>query len=52
MSYCRFQNTLNDLYDCEENLHEDLSEEESSARKELIELCQRIADDGEHHLDE
>jgi len=40
MSYCRFQNTLNDLRDCEENLNnDDLSKDEFVARKRLIELC-------------
>lgn len=43
MSYCRFENTLNDLIDCEENLlNEDLSQREHEARQELVELCQRI----------
>lgn len=48
MSYCRFQNTLSDLRDCEENLFdEDLSEEEQAARKRLIKLCHRIAEQTE-----
>ena len=44
MSYCRFQNTLSDLQDCEENMDEtdDLSEDEQSARKQLISLCSNI----------
>lgn len=48
MSYCRFRNTLNDLNDCkdalDENEDKDLSEEEESAKKRLIQLCQEIAD--------
>lgn len=49
MSYCRFQNTLTDLRDCEENIHdtEDLSQEEERARKQLIALCKRIAEEFE-----
>ncbi len=44
MGYCRFQNTLQDLRDCEEHLSDDLSPEEERARKRLIELCKRIAE--------
>lgn len=45
MSYCRFQNTLIDLRDCEEHLDDDgLSEEEQTARVRLIKVCQRIID--------
>jgi len=49
MSYCRFQNTLPDLEDCFDNLHEteDLSEEESKARKRLILLCRDIVGETE-----
>lgn len=44
MSYCRFQNTLPDLRDCEEHLEDiDLSPEEEKARKRLLRLCERIA---------
>jgi hypothetical protein len=53
MSYCRFQNTLNDLRDCYDNLFDDdLSEEEERARKRLIKLCQDIVRDGEDILEE
>jgi hypothetical protein len=46
MSYCRFQNTLMDLRDCQENMDDDdLSEEERDARAELIDVCWRIAQD-------
>jgi len=47
MSYCRFQNTLNDLEDCLEALSYDekLSEEEERAKKRLIKLCEDIACD-------
>ena len=46
MSYCRFQNTLQDLRDCQENMDDsDLSPEEKRARKALIDVCWRIAQD-------
>ena len=45
MSYCRFQNTLGDLRDCEDALDEELSPDEARARRLLIELCARIAED-------
>ena len=46
MSYCRFENTLNDLRDCEEHLSDDeseMSEYEKDAKKNLIKLCIRIS---------
>jgi hypothetical protein len=47
MSYCRFENTLRDLRDCERALEdgEELSESERRARDELISLCASIAND-------
>lgn len=49
MSYCRFQNTLGDLRDCQEALDygeaENLSEEEEKAKDRLIEICSEIAGD-------
>lgn len=48
MAYCRFQNTLQDLHDCEEHIYDDdLSEEEKRARRRLIEACKRIASEVE-----
>jgi hypothetical protein len=45
MSYCRFENTLSDLRDCEEHLFdEDLSQDEDRARRRLVELCREIAE--------
>lgn len=45
MSYCRFQNTVEDLRDCEEYLDSNnLSESEDSARDRLIAICKRISD--------
>jgi hypothetical protein len=48
MSYCRFENTLKDLQDCEDHLDDDkgdLSEEEYRAKQKLLELCKKIADE-------
>lgn len=52
MSYCRFENTLSDLRDCEEALGEmhntdDLSESEKRAMRQLIRLCGDIYGDFE-----
>lgn len=48
MSYCRFQNTAQDLQDCYDNLDDsELSEAEAAARLRLIKLCQRIVADAE-----
>ena len=43
MSYCRFQNTVQDLDDCFENFDDAKSEEEKRARKRIIEICVEIA---------
>jgi hypothetical protein len=44
MSYCRFQNTVRDLQDCQEHMDEvdDLGSDEASARERLIEVCKEI----------
>jgi hypothetical protein len=55
MSYCRFENTYNDLRDCYNNIdNTDLSKTEEAARKRLIELCQSIVEvaDPELEMDE
>ena len=44
MSYCRFENTLADLRDCEEHWDEKLGEDETKARARLLGVCQRIVD--------
>lgn len=48
MSYCRFENTLADLKDCDEALNDrgldDLSESEKKAAIKLIAMCKHIAD--------
>lgn len=36
MAYCRFQNTLGDLSECEEHMEDNVSEAEAEARVELI----------------
>ena len=50
MAYCRFENTVNDLADCEENMEEtpDMSTAEKRARAELIAICKRIVADYGH----
>lgn len=46
MSYCRFQNTLDDLKDCDEHFGDrDLSLEEIKARNKMLKLCEKIAND-------
>ena len=51
MSYCRFQNTLQDMRDCYEALQsgETLSRDEQSAVEMLVEICDRIS--GEFGMD-
>lgn len=45
MSYCRFENTLADLRDCQEAMDEDLSNSEERCRRNLIKICCQIAAD-------
>ena len=49
MSYCRFENTANDLRDCVEALQNgettDLSPYEVQGLANLLEYCERIMDD-------
>ena len=48
MAYCRFENTSSDLSDCYDHMEddiEDFSTHEARARKRLIRLCIKIADD-------
>jgi hypothetical protein len=55
MSYCRFQNTLADLRDCQEAMENEsdkkLSAEEARARKRLIKRCVQIAEDFGHEVE-
>jgi hypothetical protein len=50
MSYCRFENTMRDLRDCEEALRRDgldgLSDDELRAAKRLIRVCASIVEMG------
>ena len=46
MSYCKFENTYNDLQDCYEtitNNNELLSPSEEKCKKKLIKLCKDVA---------
>lgn len=47
-SYCRFENTYQDLHDCHKALNEksldELSESEKEYAKKLIKACKDIAD--------
>ena len=49
MSYCRFENTANDLRDCVEAIQNgettDLSQYEVRGLANLLEYCERIMDD-------
>lgn len=49
MSYCRFENTYNDLGDCANHIDDmDLSKTEARYRKRLVEQCQQIIRDAEN----
>jgi hypothetical protein len=46
MGYCRFENTVQDLEDCQEHMEDTgLSSTEITYRRRLIELCIDIAND-------
>ena len=51
MSYCRFQNTAEDLRDCADNLFDDddMSAEEIKARARLIRICREIATNADEY---
>lgn len=42
LSYCRFQNTLVDLQECEEHMLDQLTGNERRAREQLVEVCRDI----------
>jgi hypothetical protein len=49
MSYCRFENTARDLRDCRDALDDgvtpaELSQDEATACRRLIRICEEIAD--------
>jgi hypothetical protein len=55
MSYCRFENTLAALRECNEALADimnldDLPESEAHAARRLVKLCASIAGDWEHDV--
>ena len=54
MSYCRFENTVNDMIDCISNMELDeyASEHEKRARKRFVELCAQVAKDYSDELEE
>jgi len=53
MSYCRFQNTLLDLYDCADYITDNtLSKEEEKAREKLVDLCRSIVEEWDYINDE
>ena len=54
MSYCRFENTVNDMIDCINNMEIDeyASEHEKRARKSFVELCAQVVADHGHELEE
>ena len=53
MSYCRFENTLDDLEDCYEHMDvELLNDSEIDARKHLIKLCIDIVDNYKHEVED
>ena len=48
MSYCRFENTLQDLEDCYEHMSDEpLSDSEASYKTRMIKLCKDIAEENE-----
>ena len=52
MSYCRFENTAEDLEDCFDHMDEkDLSDTEVRGRKRIIRMCVDIAIDYGHEID-
>ena len=50
MSYCRFENTYRDLFDCLHAMNNELSEREAKYKEQLVELCKEIIE--EHELNE
>lgn len=52
MSYCRFQNTLNDLMDCEEHFDDMVSPQEDKYRQKLFKICKKIVDAYDGAVDE
>lgn len=47
MSYCRFENTLADLEDCQDNFNSTSSVDEAQAAIDLYRLCAAIVNDND-----
>ena len=48
MSYCRFENTYNDLIDCIENMYEEAgNERDERYRVRLLQLMEEVVESGE-----
>lgn len=47
MSYCRFENTLADLEDCQDNFNSTSSADEAQAAIDLYRLCAAIVNDND-----
>jgi hypothetical protein len=45
MSYCRMQNTVDDLEDCAEHWEDATSADELQARARILRICQEIVND-------
>jgi len=45
MSYCKFENTYRDLYDCYNNINNQLSDSEHKYREKIVAMCQSIIDE-------
>ena len=44
MSYCRFENTVRDMWDCQDHVWDsELSETEKHFRQAFIEICREVA---------
>jgi len=53
MSYCRFENTYQDLEECYSHLEDDnLSSSEFRYRQDLIELCRNIVQEADQALED
>ena len=54
MSYCRFENTVNDMIDCINNMDisESASTYEKRARKTFVELCAQVAEQYREELED
>lgn len=52
MSYCRFRNTLPDLRDCLESIHDEITDDtEKKARHRLVKLCREIVEETKGEFD-